>query len=94
VTLKIEIIPGAQGTKIRLIGRLRAEYLPQIRAQINASQPDIVLEMDEVTLVDVDAVRFLKVCESRGIQLRDCSPYIRKWMAQEQDVGPDDRADQ
>jgi hypothetical protein len=50
--------------------------------------------MDEVTLVDVDAVRFLKVCESRGIQLRDCSPYIRKWMAQEQDVGPDDRADQ
>jgi anti-anti-sigma regulatory factor len=87
VTLKIEIIPGAQGTKIRLIGRLRAEYLPQIRAQINASQPDIVLELDEVTLVDVDAVRFLNVCESRGIQLHDCSPYIRKWMAQEQDSG-------
>jgi len=45
------------------------------------------LRMDEVTLVDVDVVRFLGACEAQGIQLRGCSAYIREWIAREQESG-------
>jgi hypothetical protein len=37
----------------------------------------LVLELEEVTLVDVEAVRFLGMCESEGIQLRHCSGRTR-----------------
>ena len=84
---KIETVPGEHNISIRLIGRLRAEYLPELKAQIEAAGRGIVLEMDEVTLVDVDVVRFLGVCEAHGIELRSCSAYIREWIAREQESG-------
>ena len=85
VTLKIETIRGNEGTSIKLIGRLRGESLPDLKAQIQASGRMIALEMDEVTLVDLEVVRFLGSCESQGIELRGCPPYIREWIAQEKE---------
>ncbi len=41
------------------------------------------LDLGEVTLVDVGAVRFLSVCEQSGIELLHCAPYIRHWMGSE-----------
>jgi anti-anti-sigma regulatory factor len=83
VTLKIETIRGNEGTSIKLIGRLRGESLPELKAQIQARARVIALEMEEVTLVDLSVVRFLSACESEGIKLRGCPPYIREWIAQE-----------
>ena len=81
--MKIETVLGVHGTTIRLIGRLSAECLPLLRAHIDAGGSSVVLEMDEVTLVDMDVVRFLIDCQARGIELRDCSAYIREWIARE-----------
>ena len=44
----------------------------------------IVLDLEEVTLVDVDVVRFLGMCEAKGVELVHCSPYIREWVFREQ----------
>ena len=63
------------------------EHLPLLIAQIDAAQGLIVLEMGELTLVDIDVVRFLIDCQTRGIQLSDCSAYIREWIAREQKSG-------
>jgi hypothetical protein len=84
VTLKIEKTLGEHGTIIKLIGRIRAEHLDELRRQIAASAPS-ALEMKEVTLVDADAVRFLSSCESEGIQLLNCSAYIREWIVRERE---------
>ena len=73
VTLKIEKTLGERGTIIKLMGRIRAEHLDELKAQIRASVPKIVLELGEVSLVDADVVRFLITCESEGIQLLKCS---------------------
>jgi hypothetical protein len=43
----------------------------------------VVLDLGEVDLVDIDAVRFLNACESVGVSILHCSPYIREWMLQE-----------
>jgi hypothetical protein len=84
VTLKIETTVGRRRTIVRLIGRIQAEDLPEVARQLGASGPRTVLQLDEVTLVDVDVVRFLNRCETEGIMLVDCSPYIREWMSREQ----------
>jgi hypothetical protein len=85
VTLKIEKTVGEHCTIIKLMGRIRAEHLTELKAQITASVPRIVLELKEVSIVDVDAVRFLGNCESEGIQLLNCSAYTRESIARERE---------
>jgi len=85
--LRIERIPQPGCIAIKPIGRLEAELLPELKTQIDVEKERVVLEMDEVTLVDLDAVRFLIECERRGIQLRGCSGYIREWIAGERQSG-------
>ena len=85
MTLKIEKLVGEHGTTLKLIGRIRAEHLAELRRQIAASAPN-VLELGEVSLVDADAVRFLGSCQSEGIQLLNCSPYIREWIVRERET--------
>ena len=84
MTLKIEILAGEHGATLKLIGRMRAEHLDEMRRQIAASAPS-ALEMKEVTLVDAEVVRFLGACESEGIHLENCSAYIREWIAMEKE---------
>lgn len=86
MTLKIEKTLVEHGTTIKLIGRIRAEHLSELKAQVSASKPTIVLDLEEVSLVDADAVRFLGSCESEGIQLLKCSPYIREWIVRERET--------
>jgi anti-anti-sigma regulatory factor len=86
VTLKIEKTLVEHGTTIKLIGRIRAEHLSELKAQISASVSKVVLELGEVSLVDADAVRFLGSCESDGIQLLNCSAYIREWIVRERET--------
>jgi DNA-binding NtrC family response regulator len=73
------------GATIKLIGRIRADSLLELKAQIEASGSSIVLELGEITLVDVEAVRFLIECESNGLQLLHCSVYLREWIARERE---------
>jgi hypothetical protein len=42
------------------------------------------LDLEEVHLVDVEGIRFLNACETDGISVLHCSPYIREWMLREQ----------
>jgi hypothetical protein len=83
LTVKIETIRGVGCTILRLVGQLDAEYLPELNAQIQAREGRIELELDELTLVDRDAIRFFIDCEAQGIELRGCPAYIREWIARE-----------
>jgi anti-anti-sigma regulatory factor len=85
MTLKIEKYRDAQSTTIRLIGRMRAEHLSELEKQIRDSESKIVLDLEELDLVDVEAVRFLGMCETQGVMLLNCSAYIRDWIGKERD---------
>src|SRR6267142_2464020 len=87
VTLRIETVSDGQGTTLRLIGRIKSEYLEEIQAQVRRHGPRVVLDLEEVTLVDVAVVRFLIACEAAGIVLRGRAPYIRRWMGRERARG-------
>ena len=67
---------------LRLIGRIQSEHLEQLKSEIESS-PEVALDLQDVKLVDLDVVRFLVACEADGAELRNCSPYIREWIAKE-----------
>ena len=85
MTLKIEKYWDGRRTNIRLIGRMRAEHLPELEKQIRESESKIALDLEDLNLVDVEAVRFLGSCEAVGITLLNCSPYIRDWIGKERE---------
>ena len=43
----------------------------------------MALDLEEVDLVDIEAIRFLNAREDEGISVLHCSPYIREWMSRE-----------
>ncbi len=83
MTLRIERFPEGPATTIRLIGRIRSEILEELKTQIEGTGTPVVLDLEEVSLVDIDGVRFLGECQDRGIRLVNCSPYIADWIARE-----------
>ena len=83
--LKIETLSVGHQTILKVIGRLQSEHLSELASQIGIHGANAVLDMDEVTLVDVEVVRFLNQVESSGTLLRNCPAYIREWMARERE---------
>jgi hypothetical protein len=83
MTLKIESVSDGKGKTIRLIGRMREEHLDELKAQIGIAGPTIELDLEQLSLVDVEVVRFLAVCEIEGIHIVHCAPYIRDWIDKE-----------
>ena len=83
MTLKIEPIPGKCRTRIRLSGGVRAEDLDQLKSEIERGGPRVALDLEEVDLVDVEAIRFLNARKAEGISVLRCSPYIKEWMLRE-----------
>ena len=65
----------------RLSGRMDAENLGDLEALLNAESGDeLVLDLKDLTLVDLDVVRVLRHCETGSIELRNCPAYIREWL--------------
>jgi hypothetical protein len=78
---------GNGETVFMVIGRVHSENLAELKNLIDAEEAGrrMVLDLKELILVDRAAVRFLKRCQSSGIELRNCSAYIREWITKERD---------
>jgi hypothetical protein len=66
--------------RICLSGELRCSHLIEERAEIEEVGQPAFWDLDEVDVIGIDGVRLLNECRAQGIQLVNCSPYIRKWM--------------
>jgi anti-anti-sigma regulatory factor len=82
--LKITRSTNAGTTTLSVSGRIDAGQLPDLRGLIEAERTtDVVVDLNEVSLVDVEVVRFLRHCEMQGIRLAHCPAYVREWMVRE-----------
>jgi anti-anti-sigma regulatory factor len=81
--LKIEKHSRRGKTTIHLIGHFQSEHIGELKQHLQDNGPQFVLNLKEVTIVDVDVVRFLEACELEGMKLLHCSPYIREWILRE-----------
>ena len=47
----------------------------------------LILELRQVTLVDLEVIRFLVSCEDSGVELVQCPPCVREWILRERAEG-------
>jgi len=70
-----------------LSGRIEADDVTELQRLFALDKDDhhLVVDLNDVTLVDRQAVRFLVRCEADGINLRNCPGYIREWIEREKE---------
>ena len=87
MTLRIEISGERERVVFTLTGRIQMNQISELQALLRDQMPDhnLVLDLRDVKLVDLDAVRFLEQIEAQGAKLRNCSAFIRQWILQERD---------
>ena len=83
MTLKIRPVAGKRELRIYLSGQLRSEHIDQLKSEVERGGTSVTLDLEELDLVDIEGVRFLNACESAGVSILNCAPYIRAWMLQE-----------
>ena len=91
---KIEKVAEGNTTVLRLVGRINAMHLDELNQLIADPKPKVVrLDLSEVTLVDVDVIRFFADQERQGVELVKCSPYVREWIQREQSANSGQQED-
>ncbi|PWT98211.1 MAG: hypothetical protein C5B51_29705 [Terriglobia bacterium] len=81
--LRIEKESDGCVARLLLSGRIQSDRIACIRSAMNDGCARKILDLSEVTIVDVAAVRFLIQCESEGVELAQCPLYVREWMCRE-----------
>jgi len=81
--LKIEKHRDECVTRLRLSGRIQLDQIDCIESALRGGLTPRILDLGEVTLVDLEVIRFLIRCEDEGIELIQCPPYVREWILRE-----------
>ena len=80
MVLRIEPAPNDSPTLLKLVGRIASPDVQELKALIAEMPNPVALDLQEVELVDLDAVHFLAAAERRGVELSNLPQYIREWI--------------
>jgi hypothetical protein len=73
-----------RGVVFSLSGRIETEDIAELQRLLSLETgEDIAFDLQDVTMADRDAVKFLADCESKNIKLENCPAYIREWIDKE-----------
>ena len=84
---KIEKQTNGCTKMLRLSGRFRSDLIAFVRSVMSSGCALKALDLGEVTLVDLEVVRFLISCENEHIELVECPAYVREWILRERAEG-------
>lgn len=83
MVLKIEQTLSGPRRVLKLAGHIESEDVQMLKACMEDTDRSLALDLNQVHLVNLDAVRFLAALERRGVELRNCSPHVRAWISAE-----------
>ena len=64
-------------------GKLTGEHVDTLRNILLQESGAIAIDLENVSLVDRDAVQLLALAEYNGTELRSCPKYAREWINRE-----------
>jgi hypothetical protein len=64
-------------------GRIAEEDVDTLRALLEQEMGVVAIDLKDVLIVDREAIKFLAVSESNGVELRNSPAYIREWVKRE-----------
>jgi hypothetical protein len=87
MTFRIETAARGRFTVFVLSGRFETPALSELGRLLepHADYRDVVFDLKDVSLIGRDVMAFLARCETDGVKLENCTPYIREWMEREKD---------
>ena len=80
MVMRIEETANDSETIFTLIGRITSADVQELKARLAPRGKPVALDLEQVRLVDLDAVHFLAIAEEKGIELRHVPPYVRTWI--------------
>ena len=91
MTCKLDRILTPDGFVVfRVSGRIDCasfEVLQELIENEKTAKVRLALDLTEVTVVSLEAVRALTFAEANGIELRNCPAYIREWISRGRECG-------
>jgi len=91
MTCKIERVLTPLGLAVfRVNGRIDCAFVAVLLELIEnekTANDTLALDLTEVTLVSIEAVRVLTGAEANGIELRNCPGYVREWITRVRERG-------
>ena len=91
MTCKIDRVLSPDGFVVfRVSGRIDGTYvdvLHELTENEKTANCRLALDLTEVTVVSLEAVRALTVAEANGIELRNCPAYVREWISRVREPG-------
>jgi hypothetical protein len=85
--LRIENDSRGCVNKLLLSGRIQSDQIASIVSEMDCDCASKILDLSEVTLVDLGVVQFLIACEDEGVELVECPAYVREWILRERANG-------
>jgi acylglycerol lipase len=84
VTYRIQRSVSADAAVFVLGGEMDSDHAAQLRELLTIEgRRRVLLDLEDVTLVDRAAVRFLARVEAEGVRIVNCPEYVRRWIAAE-----------
>jgi hypothetical protein len=70
---------------LRISGQITGEHVDTLRAVLEQEGKTVAIDLQDVLLVNHEAVTLLALCENNGTELRNCPAYIREWVTKERE---------
>ena len=90
MTCRIDRVLSPDGLVVwRVSGRIDGTHVEALweLSETEKTTKDLAIDLEEVTVVSLEAVRVLTVAETNGIELRNCPGYIREWILRVRERG-------
>jgi hypothetical protein len=83
--LNIQRVSSAAGTVFLLSGRIEPEDTVELQRLIDLEEKGqpIALDLQNLTIFDRAALKFLLACKSEDIRFDNCPEYLRDWIESE-----------
>jgi ABC-type transporter Mla MlaB component len=82
--IRIETSVRGDVVTFAVIGRIQSEDLPELKRLLqNSGKKSVVLDLQQVKLVDREAITFLANFEGDNATITNCPPYIHEWILRE-----------
>ena len=91
MTCKIDrVLTPGDFVVFRVSGRIDGQSFKVLQELIEnekTAKGRLALDLTEVTVLSLEAVRALTVAEASGIELRNCPAYVREWISRWRECG-------
>jgi hypothetical protein len=84
MSCRIDRVVSAESLVVLFVsGRITGEHVDTLRGVLEQESDGFAIDLKNVLLVDIEAVKLLALSEAHGTELRNCPPYIREWVTRE-----------